>query len=597
MVLDFRRLYKRGVSLFTVAVRQWLIYVGVLVVLSILTYGQLVGDLGHRVFASNDDSSLFIFWFAHAADVVASWFGLGSGEKNPLYTYSMNAPAGVNGGWNTSVMGLALPLSPVTLIFGPVVAYNVAIMLSPVVSALAAAWAARQLIDRIPAFIAGLAYGFSTYLIAQSSGHLNLAFAVLPPLVVGFVIRFLENRGRTWLNAVGLGLAVGWQFYVSNELLAHTFIMAVVLMVVILVVHRNITGAGLARLAVGGAGAVAVAGVIGIPLLYTMFAMPGAPRDQVRPHGIWYNDLLDAVRPGEFTLIQGSSEPITRVMGIDPAEIGGYLGWVWIVVTAAIVLFTCFGHRLSPYVRAFALVAVVTFVLSLGSPIRFNGEEVLGYGPFATVEQIPVLENILPMRMSVHVTLMFALLLGVGWHMIALRNKRREIWPMTAVTVLVALSVTSGEVKSREIVYPEFYDSTVAQVIPEGSRVKMMPRPRAWAVPNAAVSMVGQAVSGMRFSSVDGYFIGSTDTQALVYDSGQDPIDDVMDATPLPAANDPRLAEAVADLRAQGVSYVLITEGGFGLQNPARDIANLLASASGSTAEFRDGVYVIDIAQ
>lgn len=566
-----------------------------LIVLSILTYGRMLGDLGHRTFASNDDSSLFIFWFAHAADVVASWFGLGSGELNPLYTYSMNAPAGVNGGWNTSVMGVALPMTPVTWIFGPVVAYNLAIMASPVASAVAAAWAARQLVSRVPAFITGGLFGFSTYVIAQSSGHLNLALALLPPLVVGFVVRLCEGRGRTWLNAVGLGVAVGWQFYVSNEVLAHTFIMAVVFIITLLVVNRSITGPDLLRLVVGGTGAAVIAVLIGIPLLYTMFAMPGAPRDQVRPHGIWYNDLLDIIHPGEFTLIQGSGEPIERVMGIDPAEIGAYLGWLWIAVTLIIVVFLCFGRPVSAYVRTFALTGVATFVLSLGSPIRFDGEEVASLGPFRIVENLPVLENILPIRMSVHTTLMCALLVGIAWQVILSRKKKWELRGAVAVTVMIALSVTSGTVGTRDVIYPEFYDATVKQVIERGSRVKMMPRPRAWAVPHAAVSMVGQAVSDMWFTSVDGYFIGSTATQGLIYDSGQDPIDDLMDAEQLPQPNDPRVGAAVTDLRNQGVNYVLITDGGFGLNHPAKDIAGIIATNVGVTPQFMEGVYIIPL--
>lgn len=568
--------------------REWFLFFAVCVLLSVLTYGRLVGDLGHRVFASNDDSSLFIFWFAHAADVVLSWVGVGSGERNLLYTTSMNYPAGVNGGWNTSVMGLAVPLVPVTLVWGPVVAYNVAIMCAPVACALAAAWAATQFVSRRPAFVAGIAYGFSTYVIAQSAGHLNLAFAVLPPLVVGFVERLVTGRGRTWMNGVLLGCVVGWQFYLSNELLAHTFLMAVVLLVVTVALRWTEFREGFRRIAVGGAGAVGVAVVCGLPLLITMFALPGKPEGPIRPHGIWNNDLLDPVTPGKFTLISAGRE-IQRVIGIDDAEIGGYLGWPWLLTVAVIVVVLGINHAMSARVRTFAVVAVVMFILSMGSPMFVNGTATVNTGPFRLVESTPVLENVLPMRMSVHVALMFALLLAIAWHTV-----RPRFTPLLAVaTVLIALTTTSGTVETRNIAYPSFYDDAVREHIPRGSIVKMMPRPVASASPHSNESLVGQAVSGMWFKQVDGYFIGSRENIPVAYQSETTQLDEIMKDDAMPEPHQVR--EAVEELREKGVEYVTVTDSGAGLKHPASDIARAVSEVSNAHVQFVGGVYVIQL--
>lgn len=575
-------------SWFTDSRREWLLFVVVCVLLSVLTYGRLVGDMGHRVFASNDDSSLFIFWFAHAADVVLSWIGLGSGERNLLYSSSMNYPAGVNGGWNTSAMGLAVPLVPVTLLWGPVVAYNVAIMCAPVACALAGAWAASQFVSRRPAFVAGIAYGFSTYVIAQSAGHLNLAFAVLPPLVVGFVERLVTGRGRTWVNAVVLGCAVGWQFYLSNELLAHTFLMTVVLLVATVALRWKDIREGARRIAVGGAGAVGVAVVCGLPLLITMFALPGKPEGPIRPHGIWNNDLLDPVTPGKFTLISAGRE-IQRVIGIDDAEIGGYLGWPWLLTVAAIVVVLGINHAMSARVRTFAVVAVVMFILSMGSPMFVNGTAAVDTGPFRLVESTPVLENVLPMRMSVHVAFMFALLLAIAWHSV-----RPRLTPLLAVaTILIAVTTTSGTVEVRNIAYPSFYDDAVREHIPRGATVKMMPRPVASAAAHSNESLVGQAVSGMWFKQVDGYFIGSREDTPVAYQSETTMLDDVMNGDSMPEPYHVR--EAVEDLRARGVEYVAVTDSGFGLKHPASDIARVLSESSNVRVQFVGGVYVIQL--
>ena len=568
--------------------REWLAFFAVCVLLSVLTYGRLLGDMGHRVFASNDDSSLFIFWFAHAADVVLSWIGLGSGERNLLYTSSMNYPTGVNGGWNTSVMGLAVPLVPVTLVWGPVVAYYVAIMCAPVACALAAAWAASQFVSRRPAFVAGIAYGFSTYVIAQSAGHLNLAFAILPPLVVGFVERLVTGRGRTWVNAVMLGCAVGWQFYLSNELLAHTFLMAVVLLVATVAMRWKDCRAGVRRVAIGGSGAVGVAIVCGLPLLITMFALPGKPDGPIRPHGIWNNDLLDPVTPGKFTLISAGRE-IQRVIGIDDAEIGGYLGGPWLVTAAVIVVVLGINHAMSARVLTFAVVAVVLFILSMGSPMFVNGTAAMNTGPFRLVESTPVLENVLPMRMSVHVALMFALLLAIAWHTV-----RPRLTPLLALaTILIALTTTSGTVEVRNIAYPSFYDDAVREHIPRGATVKMMPRPVASAAAHSNESLVGQAVSGMWFKQVDGYFIGSREDAPVAYQSETTQLDEIMNGDAMPEPYQVR--EAVEDLRARGVEYVAVTDSGFGLKHQASDIARVLSESSNVHVQFVGGVYVIQL--
>lgn len=575
-------------SWFTDSRLEWLLFLAVCVLLSVLTYGRLVGDMGHRVFASNDDSSLFIFWFAHAADAVLSWIGLGSGELNLLYSNSMNYPAGVNGGWNTSVMGLAVPLVPVTLIWGPVVAYNVAIMCAPVACALSTAWAAAQLVSRRPAFVAGIAYGFSTYVIAQSAGHLNLAFAVLPPLVVGFVERLVTGRGRTWVNAVVLGCAVGWQFYLSNELLAHTFLMTVVFLLATVALRWTEVREGARRIAVGGAGAVGVAVVCGLPLLITMFALPGKPEGPIRPHGIWNNDLLDPVTPGKFTLISAGRE-IQRVIGIDDAEIGGYLGWPWLLTVAVIVVVLGIHHAMSARVRTFAVVAVVMFILSMGSPMSVNGTAAVNTGPFRLVENTPVLENVLPMRMSVHVALMCALLLAIAWHSV-----RPRLTPLLAVaTIIIAVTTTSGTVEVRNIAYPSFYDDAVREHIPRGATVKMMPRPVASAAAHSNESLVGQAVSGMWFKQVDGYFIGSREDAPVAYQSETTQLDDIMNGDAMPETHQVR--EALEDLRGRGVEYVVVTDSGFGLKHAASDIARVLSESSNVQVQFVGGVYVIQL--
>src|SRR5215468_8515669 len=66
-----------------------------------------------RMIAGNpDDIRLFTWYLQHGPWSVAH-------GRNPLYFATMNAPAGVNGMWNTSLLLPALLLAPVTALAGP----------------------------------------------------------------------------------------------------------------------------------------------------------------------------------------------------------------------------------------------------------------------------------------------------------------------------------------------------------------------------------------------------------------------------------------------------------------------------------------------
>ncbi len=559
------------------------------------------------MFAHNDDPSLFIWWFAHAADVVASWFGQGSGETKLLFTQLMNHPAGVNGAWNTSVVGIALPMVPITWLLGPVVAYNIAIMLAAPASALTAALLIRQFTTRGPAFLGGFAYGFSTYVVAQSAGHLNLAVAITPPLVVYGLIRLARARSRRRALAIGLGLGclLGWQLYVSSELAAGLSIAGSVFCAVAAVVLAQRSDAvqrraGLKRLLTGGAAAAATALLIGLPLFRTMLTAPGAPQQTIRPHGVWNNDVLDVVFPSRFTLLGGpDADPLPRVQAIDPAEVGAYLGFFWVVFAILTTVLLWRHRRLGPLVQITALTGFVMWMLSLGSPWFFAGREILAVGPYRLIEVLPVLGNVLPMRLAVYPTLAAAVLLAVGVHEAQRkRGRQSRLLALTQVTAaVIVIAISTGPVSARQVPIPEFYDSGYAEHLPAGSVVKTMPRPIALAAPDADVALVWQAVTGMHYRETGGYFIGSTDTSPIVFGAQRDTLDERLRA-PIPSAPEERAraaSETVAALRAQGIDFVVIGQDVAYLPFPADQIAAFVAEGAGSPVQNLDGVFLIDL--
>ena len=92
------------------------------------------------------DPEFFVWSFAWWPHAIGDW-------TDPFVTHALYAQVGVNLAWTTSVPALALAFSPVTVLFGPVVAFNVAALLLPALSAFTAFWLCR-LPDRLAVGVA-----------------------------------------------------------------------------------------------------------------------------------------------------------------------------------------------------------------------------------------------------------------------------------------------------------------------------------------------------------------------------------------------------------------------------------------------------------
>ena len=108
---------------------------------------------------------------------------------------------------------LGIIAAPITLQWGPVVAYNVLVC----VAVATTAWAMYAAImhftgQRLVSWGAGLALGLSPFMIAQSMGHLDLVFMAYVPLVAVLSDIILLRQDRPWWLVGGaLGLCTAAQ--------------------------------------------------------------------------------------------------------------------------------------------------------------------------------------------------------------------------------------------------------------------------------------------------------------------------------------------------------------------------------------------------
>jgi hypothetical protein len=203
---------------------------GAYVLISILVFWRVWStDPSSNTVSPRGDSSLFT-WFLE-------WPGYAiSHGLNPLYSTAMFHPVGVNLLANTSAVAIGVLFAPITWLFGPVATLNVALTLSPALSALAMFVLLRRWVTWAPAaFIGGLFYGFCPLILFNlSNGHLQIGMAAVPPLVVACLDEILvRQRGRPIASGVLLGLLVTLQFFVGTEVLAIMAIAGVVALVII----------------------------------------------------------------------------------------------------------------------------------------------------------------------------------------------------------------------------------------------------------------------------------------------------------------------------------------------------------------------------
>ena len=219
------------------------------------------------------DPALFLWFFQWPATALAH-------GQNPFFSTALFHPTGINLLSQTSVMGLSLPLVPVTWIWGPVASLNVASTLTPALTAFFAFLALRRWAPWTPAaFVGGLLYGFSPFVLnSLEFAHLMTAALMLLPLVLLVLDEILLRQRHSPVRAgVALGLLVFAQFFLSSEVLALCAVLVAVCLVVLVTAALILDPARLRRLAPHAAKGLGTGLVVGTVLLAwpVSFALDG----------------------------------------------------------------------------------------------------------------------------------------------------------------------------------------------------------------------------------------------------------------------------------------------------------------------------------
>jgi hypothetical protein len=460
-----------------------------------------VGRLGEG------DPSLFQWFMAHAVRVVTHM-------ENPLFTHMMNAPDGVNMMANTSSLGLAIPLVPVTLQFGPHVSVLILLTLGPIVTAAAWYFVLSRYVVRstFAAAIGGWFCGFAPAMIAHANWHPNFTFQLLVPFTVMCVMR-LREPGRAWRNGVVLGLLVVYQAFISQEVL---FLTALGCGVFLLgwVIQRprdliQVWRPMLASLCV----TTIVAGTLLAYPLWMQFFGPHHYGGLHPAHEAWTLDLASFSAFGTES-VAGNGDWITpnSVVYPDenliafPTEENTFFGWPMLIV-AGVAFVLVRGSRTA---RALIGTALVFALLGIGGEIRYWGKPTGIPGPWRLLEHLPVFDSLLVTRMGLVITAVLGILLALAtqrvWELSRQRQRPlavRTAWVAALVFGLVPAAPTPVDVTHQQPVPRFFTEGSWRSYVDDDETILPLPFP----TPYTTTGMRWQAATRLRFAIPNGYFL------------------------------------------------------------------------------------------
>ena len=274
------------------------------------------------------------------------------------------------------------------------VSWDVLVRLAVVVSAMSMCLCLRRWTTWWPAaFVGGLLYGFSAY-ITYNISHVFIVFVPLPPLMFlllyEILVRQVWRPGRT---GALLGVLCAIQYLISSEILVSTIVMGAIATVIYLAASRKELGAKWPYMRVGLIFTLLVGGLLlSYPVLFTLFGpehLDGAPQ---RPSNLAlvHGDLLSPLRPGAMQWIAPSANGGPHYLGV-PLVVAEIVIVVWLRKRGIVVLA--------------ATMAVIAFILSLGSTLYIGSYDTHIPLPFKVLASLPYLDGLLAVRLSLFTSL------------------------------------------------------------------------------------------------------------------------------------------------------------------------------------------------
>ncbi len=483
------------------------------ILLGVTAYWPVLPDISGKLFSNASDftqSVWFIGWVPHALA-----HGL-----NPFFSNAMYSPTGVNLADNTASPFLGLLTAPLALVWSPLVVGNLLLVLSMPISAAAAFVVLRKWQVWWPAAaLGGLVYGFSPYMVGQGLGHVEMMFVPLPPFIVMTVVSILQRQGSERRLGIQLGLLIAVQYLILPEVLASVAVFTFVAVFCVALRHPS----AVREMARASARPTMIAlGLAAVLLAYPFWMLISGPQHVAGPHyplqNLYHNDLLSFVVPGPLQKVSLGMRSLGSILAFldGPTEAGGYIG----VPVLILIGFLAWRSRHSSRMQLSGMLFISAVLLSLGPYLAVHGHLTHVPLPFLLLDHIPLINNVLPSRISFEIDACLAAMISFGLddmrgtpvrdHQHHSHRGARDHGRTAIIVTGMALAVLVftllpqwPDSKSPVVLLP----TSISRAIPTGDPVAITYPygydPRGYGVPT--LPLLWQAQDGFRFRITGGY--------------------------------------------------------------------------------------------
>ncbi|TVT58169.1 glycosyl transferase [Amycolatopsis rhizosphaerae] len=467
-------------------------------VVAFVVYGGLWTNLNSGyLYNSAQDQNMWEWFFAVTAHSVAHL-------ENPLGSTLQNFPAGVNLMANTAMFGLGIPLSPITLLFGPTVTWAIALTGGLAGTATAWYWVFSRTVvrSRLAAAIGGVFCGFAPAMISHGNAHPNFVGLFVLPFIVLKLVRVAQGR-RPVRDGIILGLLIAYQVYLGEEPLLITM-MGFAVFALTFVVSRPREAVKMIRPTAIGAGLAAVITLaLTIYPLWWQFFGPQSYR--TLEHGAVGNDTAALTR---FATESIAGNPAAAAdVSMNRTEENAFFGWPLIVFM--VVLTVWLWRDIVARCAAIAMFALAW--LSLGVQITVAHHETGLPGPWKLLAKLPLFDSLLESRLAMACIPAVGVLLAIATDRVfasvpPVRQQQfsaRWLWLGVVAAVLVPIAPIPLDTFTRPATPAFFTDGTWRKFVGSGSLVAVP-----LSSPGDARALTWQIKADLGFPIADGYFVG-----------------------------------------------------------------------------------------
>jgi hypothetical protein len=459
----------------------------VYIVVSVAIFGiPLISEPGRLHIGYFSDPAMMMWyleWWPHAI----------ANRLNPFITYAVWPQTGYNLTWATSMPAVALAMAPITAAFGPVVAYNIASLIAPALSAWTAFLLCRHITGKfVSGFLGGCVYGFSPYEVAHVfGGHPVLTFNFVPPLCVLLVILLTADRTSPRRFAVLLASLLVLQCLISTEVLATMTLFGAAAVLLGVIIVREARPRLLAAAVPIGL-AYTLAALLLVPFWYFAFVRGSPPADPVFPARLFSADLLSFVVPGQFILVQpsGAKAVASRFAG-NLWENGSYMS-IPLLMLAVVWLWQ---HRTEGRARLLGTLLFIVSIAAMGPVLQIERHPTVML-PWTMAGRLPLIRHALPVRLANYCFLVLALIFSYWLAEPDFAFKK----VLVGATVVALLPVPTIFLPTSTYNTPEFFTKGLY-------RDHLRPNETVLIIPfgRSGPSMAWQAESGMYFRMPGGH--------------------------------------------------------------------------------------------